>query len=194
MENQLNEAFTLWKNAQLDDSNMAVIYFTHRFALDFKNAKLSKALLGDSPRLILEKFQFKKIKGKAIECLKRWHDGEWNLVLSEKIFTPFEVLDYQVQGIRPVTMKMNRFEDPILHRKSSLDFFVHDLEHGYMFFHDENLKNMQIRFFKDIKESLDRGEWNERLKDADFREKFHYLISDMNTHEEHYRAYLQAII
>ncbi|TNF32072.1 MAG: hypothetical protein EP319_00435 [Deltaproteobacteria bacterium] len=194
MENQLNEAFTLWKNAQLDDSNMAVIYFTHRFALDFKNAKLSKALLEDSPRLILEKFQFKKIKGKAIECLKRWHDGEWNLVLSEKIFTPFEVLDYQVQGIRPVTMKMNRFEDPILHRKSSLDFFVHDLEHGYMFFHDENLKNMQIRFFKDIKESLDRGEWNERLKDADFREKFHYLISDMNTHEEHYRAYLQAII
>ena len=173
---------------------MAVIYFTHRFALDFKNAKLSKALLEDSPRLILEKFQFKKIKGKAIECLKRWHDGEWNLVLSEKIFTPFEVLDYQVQGIRPVTMKMNRFEDPILHRKSSLDFFVHDLEHGYMFFHDENLKNMQIRFFKDIKESLDRGEWNERLKDADFREKFHYLISDMNTHEEHYRAYLQAII
>jgi hypothetical protein len=194
LENQLNEAFTSWKKAQLDDSNMAVIYFTHRFALDFKNAKISKALLEDSPRLILEKFQFKKIKGKAIECLKRWHDGEWNLVLSEKIFTPFEVLDYQVQGIRPVTMKMKRFEDPILHRKSSLDFFVHDLEHGYMFFHDENLKNMQIRFFKDIKDSLDRGEWNERLKDADFREKFHYLISDMNTHEEHYKAYLQAII
>ncbi len=194
LESKLNSSYALWKQNQISDADMGLIYFTHRFAIDSQNKKMSTSLLENPPHMVLERFQFKKIKNKAIECLKKWHQGEWNLILSEKIFTPFEILDYQAQGIRPVTMKTHHCDSPILHRKSALDFFVHDLEHGYMFFHDISLRDMQIKFFRKIKKSLDNGEWDEYLTDNQFREKFNYLISDMNTHEDHYEAYLQAII
>ncbi len=190
----MNETYESWKKGNITDSRMALIYFINRFAVDFDDQRLMK-LIGHIPyEKILDNYQFKKIKGKAIICLKKWVSGEWDLTLCEKIFTPFEVLSFQARGIRPVTMRYNNENLPVLHRKNSLDFFVHDLEHGYMFFHDEDLKQMQKQFFTKIERSLSCGLWTEKLEDKVFKEKFYYMISDMNSHKEHYRAYLQSML
>lgn len=190
----MNETYIDWTKSTIPDSQMALSFFINRFAIDYNDQQLSK-LIGQVPNeQLLFKYQFKKIKAKAIVCLQKWVSGDWNLILSEKIFTPYEVLSYQAQGIRPVTMKFSAAEAPVLHRKSSLDFFVHDLEHGYMFFYDETLMTMQRDFFSRIETSLSSGLWNKYLTDSVFREKFYYMISDMNSHQEHYRAYLRSIL
>ncbi len=190
----MDETYRSWKKKEVADSQMAMIYFINRFAIDFHDQRLAQ-LIGQVPyEEILLKYQFKKIKGKAINCLKNWVAGKWNLVLSEKIFTPYEVLAYQAKGIRPVTMIYHSTDNPVLHRRNSLDFFVHDLEHGHMFFSDENLLLMQRTFFSRIELSLQTDLWKGRLKDKDFREKFYYMISDMNSHKEHYKAYLKSML
>jgi len=190
----MEQTYRSWKAGDISDSQMAMVYFIHRFAIDNEDKKLKK-LIRDIPyEQILEKYQFKKIKGKAITCLQKWISGEWNLTLSERIFTPYEVLNFQARGIRPVTMRFNDTTSPVMHRKNSLDFFVHDLEHGYMFFHDEYLKQMQKTFFHRIESSLETDLWKNRLQDKEFREKFYYMISDMNSHREHYKAYLRSIL
>lgn len=190
----MNETYKLWKVGKVTDSQMALVFFIHRFAIDFEDQRLLELIKNEESSKILANYQFKKIKGKALTCLKKWVAGEWNLILSEKIFTPYEILAYQAKGIRPVTMMFKEFESPVLHRKNSLDFLVHDLEHGFMFFNDLNLKNMQQSFFVKIQNSLTTDLWTEKLKDKAFKEKFFYMISDMNSHQEHYKAYLKSII
>lgn len=190
----MNEIYKFWKNGQVADSYMAMVYFINRFSIDHNDQKLSKRIGQEPYSEILKSFQFKKIKGKAINCLKKWVRGEWTLVLSEKIFTPYEVLSYQAQGIRPVTMKFDITNTPIMHRKNSLDFFVHDLEHGHMFFSDIKLMKMQKDFFFRLEKSLSTDLWKVRLQEKKFREKFYYMISDMNSHLEHYKAYLYSMI
>lgn len=190
----MNKTYVTWKKGEISDSHMAMVYFINRFAIDHNDLKLSKLIEHTPYEDILERYQFKKIKGKAVMCLKKWVAGEWNLMLSEKIFTPFEVLSFQAQGIRPVTMKYIDSSAPVLHRKNSFDFFVHDLEHGYMFFNDNELMNMQKSFFNKIEKSLSTDLWTAQLQDKNFREKFYYMISDMNSHLEHYKAYLFSMV
>lgn len=91
-------------------------------------------------------------------------------------------------------MRLKNREAPILHRENALDFFCHDLEHGYMFFHNPEWTQMQLDFFQKMEKSLQAGEWDELLLDLELKKKLHYAISDMNTHQEHYLAYLKAMI
>jgi hypothetical protein len=190
----MNETYSSWKNNSVLDSQMAMVYFINRFAIDHNDQQILKLLSQHSYEKILNTYQFKKIKGKAITCLRKWVAGDWNLYLSEKVYTPFEVLTFQAQGIRPVTMRYLETEIPILHRQNALDFFVHDLEHGYMFFNDEALMNMQKTFFARVEKSLATDLWKKQLENKAFREKFYYMISDMNSHMEHYKAYLRSIV
>lgn len=190
----MDETYKSWLEGEVLDSQMAVVYFVNRFAIDNSDQQLLKLIGHVSYDQILATYQFKKIKGKALNCLRRWSSGEWNLTLSEKIYSPYQILSFQAQGIRPVTMKYCDTETPIMHRKNSLDFFVHDLEHGHMFFNDENLMKMQKTFFSRIESSLSTDLWEIRLKNKIFRDKFYYMISDMNSHTEHYKAYLHSIL
>lgn len=183
-----------WKKGNVTDPHMGMVYFINRFAIDYNDQQLLKLINNIPYEQILASYQFKKIKGKAINCLNRWVSGEWDLVLSEKIFTPYEILSYQAQGIRPVTMKFCHTDTPVMHRRNALDFFVHDLEHGHMFFNDKVLMKMQKDFFHKIEASLATDLWTVRLQDKVFKEKFNYMISDMNSHKEHYRAYLESMI
>lgn len=195
LNTQLNTYYEQWKAGQISDAQMAVNYFVFKYATHRQEKLLLRYLESNSAEAALFKFQFKKIKLKAIDCLIKWYAGEWNLILADKIFTPMEVLGFQADGIRPVTMLFHREDEQgVLHRKSPLDFLVHDLEHGYMFFHDRDLMNMQKKFFQRMQQSLARGDWNIYLENKDFLDKFNYVISDMNTHEEHYRAFLASMI
>lgn len=170
-------------------------YFIFYHCLKYKNfkmlARISRENLGE---INLEDFQFKKVKEKALIALKNWLNGSWKFVSLDYVPTPYEVLEYQARGIRPVSVIRQKELAPILTREDCLEFFLHDLEHGHMFFFDHELKQMQIDFFIKVEKTLGTGLWREYLKDEDFKKNFYYLISDMNTHKEHYRHFLKATL
>lgn len=191
----IDTVYQSWKCGQVEDSSMGLTFFLYYHQLKYPNANLRSAIEKKEIELsLLKKFQFKKVKAKALIALQNWCEGHWKFVLLDKIPTPYEVLRYQCQGVRPVTIKIQSELAPILNRSDCLDFFLHDLEHGYMFFHDEALKTMQMSFFNKVQSSLTSDLWQPYLAKTDFLAQFYYLISDMNTHLQHYRHYLKAHI
>tara|TARA_R110002049_G_scaffold63125_2_gene168121 strand:- start:842 stop:1462 length:621 start_codon:yes stop_codon:yes gene_type:complete len=191
----INSVYENWKNKVIGDAEMAVYFFLYYHQQKYPNIKLQRALESDeSYAAILNRFVFKKVKFKAVEALKRWSSGEWKFKLVDSILLPKDVLYYQSLGIRPVTIKVQDSLEPILHKADCLEFFIHDLEHGYMFFHDEKLRQMQLKFFKEIHSRLDLEVWTKYNQSERFQYRFNYLISDMNTHLEHYKSYLYAMI
>jgi hypothetical protein len=195
---KLEQIYLLWKKEEVTDAQMAVSFFLFSHLEKYPQKSLSTYLdqfnVQDFRVDILDQIQFKKIKSKAIHCLKKWFSGEWDLVLIENIPSAEDVLSFQAKGLRPVTMKMKERSRSILHREDALDFFCHDLEHGHMFFFDEELKKSQINFFQKMQKSIDEGVWDHYRLNRNFEEKFVYLISDMNTHPEHYKAYLYSMV
>lgn len=199
---RLQQIKQCWKNQQISDAQMALNFFviTHlekypRQALgQYLDNYFDHQLMIPLESDVLERFQFKKIKEKALTCLQQWVRGEWPLVLLENIPSAHQVLRLQAQGVRPVTMKVENRSESILHREDALDFFCHDLEHGHMYFYDRELNLSQQRFFQKILVSLEQGVWDEYRRSPEFEKKFVYLISDMNSHPEHYRAYLNSMI
>jgi len=191
----LQSYFDKWQLKEITDGEMALAFFliAHNEIYPQKRltALIEKNQLSAS---LLKTLQFKKIKNKALTCLSKWLSGEWACLLTEKILSPESILHFQAKGLRPVTMKLKNREKSILHRENALDFFCHDLEHGYMFFHNPEWTKMQLEFFQKMEKSLKAGEWDELLLDEEFKKKFHYAISDMNTHQAHYQAYLMAMI
>lgn len=191
----IENRFKEWKEGKLDDASMAASFFIYYHLKKYPNKKLERAFLQTrNASELLNQFVFKKVRSKALEALIKWCKGEWEFKLVSAILTPFEVLSWQAQGVRPVTIKIQHEFQPILHKEDCLEFFVHDLEHGYMFFHDDELKKMQLKFFSEIKETFKLDFWNKYLGDERFEYRLHYLISDMNTHLEHYKSYLYAMV
>ena len=176
-------------------AEQAAQFFFQMHYRKYRQKKLGEYLQQKRPiSLILEKIQFKKVKAKALVALQKWQEGSWRFILVEKVLTPYQVLAWQARGVRPVSMIPQEKFAPILHKEDTLEFFLHDLEHGYMFFFDEQLSKMQQHFFQQMEMSIQQQRWNAYLTDPIFREKFFYLISDMNTHGEHYRSYLNALL
>lgn len=192
--NDLKIDLLMWKNAKVCNKKIAVKFFLTYQHIKSPN-KITKLLLQDESMWgQLTDFNFKHIKKKAIIALTKWYNNEWEFELMDKIPSPHEVLYYQAIGKRPVSIIFQESLSPILQRQDCLDFFTHDLEHGHMFFHDENLKLMQLDFFKKVYLHRLHPRLEELKKDFEFKQKFHYLISDMNSHTEHYRYYLKAIL
>ncbi|EQC44789.1 hypothetical protein [Bacteriovorax sp. Seq25_V] len=191
----INEIYTKWKAHEISDEAYALSFFLYFHQMKYPNSKLLNVLNERQPTYDdLTNFKFKKVKEKALIALKNWVNGSWNFKALDYIPTPYEVLAFQAQGIRPVTLKVQHVFNKILTREDCLEFFLHDLEHGHMFFFDEELKNMQINFFEKVHLSCQSSIWDEYLHDKEFKEKFYYLISDMNTHQEHYRQFLGAML
>lgn len=192
-EDLIKEKINILKS--LKGRDFIKFYFLFYHSLKYSNLKLLEKLEAHNlDAFNLERIQFKKVKGKALLALQKWISGDWQFVSLDYIPTPYEVLEYQAQGIRPVTVIVQEQFEKILNRDDCLEFFLHDLEHGHMFFFDNDLKEMQIRFFRNISSTLGSGLWREYLKDEEFKKNFYYLISDMNTHEEHYKQFLRATL
>lgn len=155
---------------------------------------------GEAPRARLlsglERYQFRGVIGNVPVVLARWLRGSWPLVLRAGIPAPREILRMQARGRRAVTAltAWPRMCRPVLHKPDAFAFFVHDLEHAYKFFHSPALHAEQRAFFARLERACDRGVFAPYLEDPPFVEKFHYLMSDMNTHPEHGRQYLRAIL
>lgn len=144
----------------------------------------------------LDHYQFRGVIANVPFALGQWLRGAWPLVLREDIPDSREVLRMQARGVRPVTAltAWPRLLKPVLKKPDAFAFFRHDLEHAYKFCHSPALHAGQRAFFTVIETAIDRGAFAPYFGDAGFVEKFDYLMSDMNTHPEHSRQYLRAIL
>jgi hypothetical protein len=144
----------------------------------------------------LVRYQFRGVIDNVPQALAQWLRGAWPLILREDIPKPLEVLRMQARGCRAVTVltEYPRLRQPVLNKPDAFAFFLHDLEHAYKFFHSPALHAGQCAFFAVLEEAFDRGVFAPYFGDAGFTGKFHYLMSDMNTHPEHSRQYLRAIL
>jgi len=144
----------------------------------------------------LKRYQFRGVIDNVPVALLQWLRGAWPLILREDIPGPLEVLRMQARGHRAVTIltEYPRLRQPVLNKPDAFAFFRHDLEHAWKFFHAPALRDGQCEFFAVLEDAFDRGVFAPYLGDAGFTGKFHYLMSDMNTHPEHSRQYLRAIL
>lgn len=144
----------------------------------------------------LEHYQFRGVIGNVPVALFQWLRDTWPLILREDIPKPEEVLRMQARGCRVVTIltEYPRLCQPALNKPDAFAFFLHDLEHAYKFFHSPALLAGQCAFFAILEDAFDRGVFAPYFNDAEFVTRFHYLMSDMNTHPEHSRQYLRAIL
>ena len=142
------------------------------------------------------RYQFRGVIANVPVALGQWLRGAWPLVLREDIPGPREVLRMQARGARPVTALTSypRLLRPVLNKSDAFAFFLHDLEHAWKFFHAPELHAAQRVFFTMLDGAVDRGAFTPHLDDTEFTGKFHHLMSDMNTHPEHSRQYLRAIL
>jgi len=163
-----------------------------------------RALLAAAPdeglraRLLdgFERYQFRGVIANVPFALAQWLRGAWSLALREDIPPPLEVLRMQAGGTRAVTAltALSRLRKPVLHKPDAFAFFVHDLEHAFKFFFSPELHAGQRTFFARLEAACDHGVFAPYLAEAEFTARFHYLMSDMNTHPEHSRQYLRAIL
>ncbi|HYA39448.1 MAG TPA: hypothetical protein VEI74_14365 [Candidatus Methylomirabilis sp.] len=203
---------------ELDDAVFATLYFFYwqiaRHGARFASRKCKRdprpdigACLadiastdGDTLRGLLlawlDRYQFHGVIANVPVALAQWLRGAWRLALREDIPDPREVLRMQAHGMRPVTVltAWPRLRQPVLNKPDAFAFFLHDLEHAYKFFHSPALHAGQLAFFAALDRAIDRGEFASYFGDTEFSGKFHYLMSDMNTHPEHSRQYLRAIL
>jgi len=144
----------------------------------------------------LERYQFRGVIGNVPVALVQWLRGAWPLILCEDIPKPLDVLRMQARGTRAVTLitAWPRAREPVLSKSDAFAFFRHDLEHAYKFYHSPSLYAGQCGFFARLETAFDRGVFAPYFDDAEFVTRFHYLMSDMNTHPEHSRQYLRAIL
>ena len=144
----------------------------------------------------LERYQFRGVIGNVPVALVQWLRGAWPLILREDIPKPLDVLRMQARGTRAVTLitAWPRAREPVLNKSDAFAFFRHDLEHAYKFYHSPALYAGQCAFFARLETAFDRGVFVPHFDDAEFVARFHYLMSDMNTHPEHSRQYLRAIL
>lgn len=144
----------------------------------------------------LGRYQFRGVIANVPVALGQWLRGAWSLTLREDIPSAREVLRMQARGVRPVTAltAWPHMCEPVLKKPDAFSFFLHDLEHAYKFFHSPVLHAGQRAFFAALESALERDVFVPYFGDAEFVGKFHYLASDMNTHPEHSRQYLHAIL
>ncbi|MHB8534157.1 MAG: hypothetical protein ACYDBW_01775 [Sulfuricaulis sp.] len=144
----------------------------------------------------LGRYQFFGVIANVPAVLVQWLRGAWPLVLREDIPDPREVLRMQARGTRAVTALTDgpRLREPVLKKSDAFAFFLHDLEHAYKFFHSPVLHAGQRAFFSSLDTAIDRGVFVPYFGDPVFIDQFHYLMSDMNTHPQHSRQYLRAIL
>lgn len=144
----------------------------------------------------LERYQFRGVVSNVPVALVHWLRGAWPLILRDDIPPSLEVLRMQARGHRAVTVitQYPRLCQPVMNKPDAFTFFLHDLEHAYKFFHSPALHAGQRAFFAMLESAIDRGVFEPYSDDAEFVSRFHYLMSDMNTHPEHSRQYLRAIL
>jgi hypothetical protein len=219
---QLQARITDLKNCRaargMPDAVFAALYFLHwqmerhgsRFAartvasdarpdVDCWQRRIDAARADELPELLSEllaRYQFRGVKPGVTIALGAWLRNAWTLVLRADIPAPLEVLRMQTRGARPVTVLTDpqRMLQPVLTKADAFAFLLHDLEHAHKFFHDPRLHALQRALLSALAVAVERRLFDAYLNESEFRARFDYLISDMNTHPLHSLHYLRAIL
>jgi hypothetical protein len=146
-----------------------------------------------SDRLFVNRFRY--VSSYAIWSLKSWLNQEIPLVLYHRIPGPLEVLTLQSQGKRCVSALYdeNQISQLILGKKDYLDFFLHDLEHAYKFYHNNQFYQGQVGFYKLLLQAMTENLFSEVMA-SNLKDSFEYVISDMNSHPVHLMKCLKMIM
>lgn len=145
---------------------------------------------------VLDRYDFREVRRRAVDALLAWLRGEWTLALLEHVPCAQDVLRMQAVGTRPVTVitAPGRMHGPVMDKPNAFVFLLHDLEHAYQFFHDPAQHSAQSRFAQRLLQACDAPLFWAQRGDTVFAAKFDYLAADMNTHVVHSLQYLRAIL
>ena len=209
----LTRAISKWQGGELSDPLMASTFLLCKAyerdssLLARKSSKFVKitspaifpiletSVAMDCPRQLMELFIGQRLKGYSIrvsDALENWLRGHWQMKLLDSIPYPSQVFQMQCQGIRPVSMitDTNLWGLPIRDHDDELDFMVHDLEHAANFHKSVPWKEAQVAFFNDLGKI--EHVIKPHLSNARFRQKYEYMIADMNSHVLHLILFLRA--
>jgi hypothetical protein len=138
--------------------------------------------------------RFLKIPAEIKECILHWALGNYSLFLIHTVPTPMEVLFRQAEGNRMITLSYIHSSEGALMpgNRDGLEFVLHDISHAHTFFNPYYNPQGQKEFFRNlIKKWIYLKPY---FRDLEFQKKLEYLQCDMNSHPEHLRSYLRAIL
>lgn len=146
------------------------------------------------PDWIWHEYTLRKVSCRVNYCLNGWLLQSWPLLVIDWIPSPWEMLEWQAQGIRCLTFPKQPLAQQqfLWEQKDLYHFLIHDLEHAYEFFHRPYQYQQQQHFFQSL---LQRREELQAwcLHTPEVKPKLHYLMSDMNSHVDHLKAYLHHL-
>jgi hypothetical protein len=144
---------------------------------------------------VLLEYRLKNLPDSIFQTLWMWAQKKYPLILLDRVPTPFEMLGYQAEGKRAVTLDMKAAQSGELvdGKRDAFEFLLHDLIHADLFFANPDLHIQQVEFFKKLKQKVVA---ENLLVQADekFLQDLNYLMSDMNSHGAHLEAHWQAIL
>lgn len=116
------------------------------------------------------------------------------LNLLDRIPSAYEILTWQSQGVRCVTLLQDQksWENLILHERDMISFLIHDLLHAYEFNYSFLQFEQQKKFYQNL--LLNYDQYQSYLISPEFAKRFEYIMSDMNGHEAHLTASLQSLL
>lgn len=138
---------------------------------------------------LLEGYHLKGVRMIACRALSRWLRGEILLKATESIPTADEILDWQVNGGRWVTLTFdqNNLNHWVHDGRDALSFLLHDLAHADQFFRNPTLARGQIGCYRMLQQARDKSLLQvPSLFDSQWSEQMDYLIADLNTHPIHF--------
>ncbi|MBN8222191.1 MAG: hypothetical protein J0L53_14800 [Spirochaetes bacterium] len=139
--------------------------------------------------------QIPGLPGMIPKILRDWCEGRADLRLATKPVSAKTMLAAQASGWRFVTVDLEAAMagEPVERDRDAFEFALHDLGHAYAFFKEDYNPQGQVHFFQLLSADLETLQpWAER--DAKFAQDLEYGMSDMNSHPEHLRQYLQGVI
>jgi hypothetical protein len=201
------EIYQLWKKQARSDQDICALailgwsFFYEGFTFaQGKNSPFLKDVtyldfLNLSSKELQDFFTHFRVKKIPLGTLQLFKEQQDFFFIVEHIPSVVEMLDYQSNGQRPVTLIFNteRATLPVLNKKNGFHFFLHDLEHLARFHETPTTFRQQQRFFQLMKNA--ESSFSSRTEQSShFDRGFDYLISDMNTHWGHSLSYLKAIL
>lgn len=128
-------------------------------------------------------------------ALLAWSNGDYPLVLMDRIPSVSEVLEQQIQGRRCVTLfyQLSRLSQLVLGERDPLGFGFHDLIHADHFFHANSNRQGQIGFYRIVHKLFHADYLAKWLAVEGFEGRLEYLMADMNSHPLHLWKCFRAI-
>lgn len=133
----------------------------------------------------------------TISALKSWAQFPDQLQLMSYVPSPEKVLILQSQGTRCLSLVYNEsaHNHIVANGKNSFEFLTHDLIHADRFYRNPESAAAQRFFCKNILMIYHSPEIQTALQSCpEFRERFEYLTSDMNSHLIHLLKTFRALI